>query len=228
MAANTRKRTKSKRKTVEQRFKKSNIDPSLKKLIKKIEKGETKLKLLKRFEFGYFEYLSDRILSQVKTANDEDNKGNLIAVILLQSAALECFLNDVLIHFARETFGKGSKAIAEAFIAGSGRSKIFRVVPILSKATKILDAESKQVKDLLTLIKIQNNISHTTEHYLDEFHNYDKRIDEPLLTDTLNIKQCQQYQKSLNEFICAVWNGPIENPPWQHKLIKDAESDKDD
>ncbi len=201
---------------------------TLEEAIELVMQGKAKLQVLKHFEFGRFSYLADRLLSRVTECNDDDAEGDLIAVILLQAAATECFLNDVLIHYTREAFGKGSKFIAEGMLGGSTRSKIYRVVPLLSRSTKVLDTESESVQNILNLIKTRNRIAHTTEYYCDDFEDFEKRSQEAPLTSTLSLEQCKKYQAALNTFISAIWNGPIEESPWQHALIKDAVPDEEE
>ena len=175
----------------------SEQDLTIEEAVELLKQGKAKIQILKIFEFNRFIYLADCLLKRVTKSGDDDAKGDLIAVILLQATALECFLNDVLIHFSRKAFGKGNKQIAEGLLGGSIRSKIFRVVPVLSGSTKTLDAESESVKCLLNLVKTRNKIAHTTEFYRDEFEDFEKRLLEPSFSGTLSIEQCEKYQAAL-------------------------------
>jgi hypothetical protein len=205
----------------------SEKDLTIEELMELLKQGKVKIQILKNFEFNRFSYLAERLLKRVTQSSDNDAEGDLIAVVLLQATALECFLNDKLIQYSRETFGKGSKNIAEGMLSGSTRSKIFRIVPIMSGSTKILDVESDTVKILLNLIKTRNKIAHTTEYYRDEFEDYGKRALEPSFTSTINLEQCEKYQKALQMFITAIWDGSIDKK-WQHELIINAIPDNEE
>ena len=203
-------------------YEEGSTEISWEKLFALLEAGKARLVPVKYFGHNRLKYLADRLLKGVADSCDEDAEGDLIAVVLLQAASLECFLNDVLIDHAREAFGKPSRKIAEGFISGSVKAKLYRVVPIVSNGRKTLDLEAREIQIIHSLIAARNRLAHTTEHYLDESENCLERPQKSQFARTLTIKQCQDFSSALDELFYAVWNGPIEIPPWQHGLIRDA------
>ena len=202
---------------------------SAEELARLLSQGKAKLDIqtLKYFEYGWFSYLSKKQLELAEKEVEEDRITYLVPAILLQVTSLECFLNDVIIEFSRESFGKGNRELASSFLQGSIRSKIIRIVPLLSNSLKVLDLNSSCVQNLFEMITTRNKIAHTVEYYTDEFPDFEERSRSGPIAQILQIDHCQRYQQSINNFYSAVWNGPIESPKWQHEIIHNAEPDHD-
>lgn len=196
-------------------------DISFEELMGYIGQGRINISVLKYFEFGSYSYFSKKLIEDYEKDMDKDLHPP-IHIILMQVATLECFLNDMFIHYARKAYGKEASRIAEGLLSGSLRSKIYRIVPILSRGEKTLDLDSKIINKLLNLIKTRNKLVHVAEFYQDDKPTYSKKKGERPFSHTITPKHCHEYQEALDEFIFAVWNGPITDPPWQHVIIKDA------
>lgn len=197
---------------------------SLEDIARALVEEKADFEVLKHFEFASLEGLADDLLRSYSPGTCGGATHPPLHVVLIQAAALECFLNDVFIHYARTEYGEDSIHLGPYLISGSFRSKLHRVVPTLSKGTKILDKNSKVVKYLEELITTRNRISHTTEYYTDlpKGQKRRRRSLKPF-AQTVTTKRCEQFQKALREFTSAVWNGP----PWSGDFFKDPTPEED-
>jgi hypothetical protein len=176
-------------------------------------KVQLNFKVLKSFRFGNLLYHADNML-KMPTDDEDVHLGFLYAAILFQAAALECFLNDEFIEYAEQKYGAEGQAIAESLISGSMRSKINRIVPILTQGKKRLDLASKTVQSIFEMLKERNKIAHTVEHY--RHHEAGEYQD-----DKPTLEQCQRFGAALNMFIAAIHNSRIRNS-WENPLFKEG------
>jgi hypothetical protein len=206
------------------------VDPetgelSLKNIIQALTDKSANIKVIKHFDFGSLEAFAEVLLKSYQPNSDFGAFHPPLHIVLIQAVALECFLNDMFIHHARVEYGEDSKYLGPAFISGSFRSKLYRLIPTISKGEKILDQRSTIVKNLEKLITIRNRIAHTAEYYTDYSEDKpSKRSSQKPFIQTINKKQCEVFQKTLQTFTCGVWNAP----PWSGEFFKDPTPESDD
>lgn len=111
--------------------------------------------------------LASRLLDEAgDNADTQHVEASIHGAIFLQTSALECLVNDVLIDFVLDRYGPDdSKHIAESMLSGSLRSKVLRVVPILTHGRRRLDIETPGVQAIFRLISQRNSLAHVTNHF---------------------------------------------------------------
>lgn len=183
----------------------------------------------KRFQFVALRDLAHDLLDRAVEADkqkDEDEYSDLVAVVLLLTASLECFLNDMLIAHSHNAYGEDYKQVAEGFLGGSLRSRLLRLIPIASKSQKRLDHGHHAVGFLLQLIKTRNRLSHTVEYYVDS-PPWEDVEDQPL-GKSLSFEICSHYAESLDNYFAAVLSGMYVlkgRKPWGHEMVLDGKPD---
>lgn len=207
----------------------------LKEQIELAKAGKVQLCMIpmKTFSSGNLLFHAQNVL---KTPIEDEGVylGYRYAAIFLQAATIECAVNDALILHAHEHFGNQAKQIAESLLSGSLPAKIRRVVPVLSHGKMYLDCSNETVRLLFQLLTVRNQLAHTVKHYRDPNAMRKARADfqenglipfadeDNKWTASVSLERCKQYEAAVVEFTCAIWNGPIETPPWRSTLVKEG------
>ncbi len=200
-------------------------EPSPEEIARALTAEGAEVEVLKHFEFASLGCLAEDLLDTYDEDSAEGASHPPTHVVMVQAASLECFLNDVLIHHARVEYGEDAQHLGPAFISGSFRSKLYRVVPTLSKGTKILDSVSEVARRLEDLISTRNRVTHTTEYYSSPADSpKKKRRRLKPVTQAVTKRRCQRFQLALRDFTSAVWNAP----PWDAEFFKDPEPETKD
>jgi len=144
--------------------------------------------------------LLERALEADKEKDDEEYS-DLVAVLFVLAASLECFLNDMLIMHAYRYHGSEYKAVAEGLLGGSIRSRILRIIPLVTRDRCRLDQGNASVGTLFELIKARNRIAHTTDYYEET----PRELDEGKPSGkSITHVACVRYAEAVDAFFVAV------------------------
>jgi hypothetical protein len=112
----------------------------------------------------------DRILKQLRKAHIEQTIPSQfldVPYIITCAAALESRLNDEIVQFSYNSFGKAGREMAESLLSMNFRGKLNAIVPLLTSNRFVFNTGHEVYKKLSSLIKVRNLLVHPRSFFED-------------------------------------------------------------
>lgn len=193
------------------------LPSSLNEVLAAIQQGQATFQVEKYFHFAVLHSAADRLLAN---AAESQSRIDLVPVIFLQAAALECLVNDLVIDWCQRQYGVNGRSITECLLDGSVKSRLLRIVPLFTHGRLVLDSQAPSIKSATRLILFRNRLVHMTEYFAEA---PSATVNRPSLLSTLSVDEAVGYQFAVGEIIEVFWNVLRKGPPWEHPWLLGAE-----
>jgi hypothetical protein len=184
---------------------------SLDEIVELVRSGSVRVEVDKYYNVGAISVVANRLFDEL---GPDASSVSLIPVVILQAATVECLVNDLVIDWCRSRYPNAGRRLTDAFLDGSVRSKLLRVVPMYTDGKIQLNSSQRSVQDIYQLISTRDRLVHVTEHY-----SVPGGPEKPSLVGSLSVDRVGLFKSAVVDLIDALWNVLHKDPPWEHSLF---------